>query len=178
MKIVFETHSTSLDNEAGVASGHIDVDLSPLGVRQGEELGARRRNSGIEIVYASDLRRSWRTAEIAFGGTGIRIVRDVRLRECDYGEMSGRTVAEIEAYRVRAVHEPFPGGESYTQAAARLRAWLDDVGQLPERRLLVIGHRATFYTLEHLLRGVPLERVISAPFEWRPGWVFMTSAGV
>ena len=30
-RLVFETHATSLDNEAGLASGHADVELSPLG---------------------------------------------------------------------------------------------------------------------------------------------------
>jgi broad specificity phosphatase PhoE len=80
--IVFEAHSTSIDNEADVASGHEDVELSPRGESQAAALGARRRNSGVEVVYTSDLRRAWRTAEIAFRGTGIAIVHDRRLREC------------------------------------------------------------------------------------------------
>jgi broad specificity phosphatase PhoE len=37
--IIFETHSTSLDNEAGIASGHNDVDLSEVGLRQAKGLG-------------------------------------------------------------------------------------------------------------------------------------------
>jgi broad specificity phosphatase PhoE len=49
MEIVFETHSTRLDNELGVASGHADVDLSPRGEREAAALGARRRGEGIEI---------------------------------------------------------------------------------------------------------------------------------
>ena len=39
--IIFETHSTSLDNEAGIASGHNDVDLSEMGLRQAKELAER-----------------------------------------------------------------------------------------------------------------------------------------
>ena len=88
--------------------------------------------------------------------------------------MNGRTVAEVDARRLQAVHEPFPGGESYIQAAGRVRAWLDDARRRPEQRLLVIGHRATFYALEHLLRGVPLDRVVGASFVWKPGWVYRT----
>ena len=53
--IVFETHSTSLHNEAGVASGRLDVDLSPRGEREAAELGTRHRDGGVDIVYASDL---------------------------------------------------------------------------------------------------------------------------
>lgn len=39
--IIFETHSTSFDNEAGIASGHNDVDLSEMGLRQATGLGER-----------------------------------------------------------------------------------------------------------------------------------------
>ena len=178
MEIVFETHSTSFDNEAGVASGHSDVDLSPRGEREAAALGARRRAEAIEIVYASDLRRSWRTAEIAFATSGVEIVRDSRLRECDYGLLTGRPVAEIAALRGRAVEEPFPGGESYTQVVARMIPWLEEIRSRREQRLLVIGHRATHYTLEHLLLGTPLAEVIRKPFAWQPGWSYQYPARI
>ena len=176
MEIVFETHSTSFDNEAGAASGHSDVDLSPRGEREAAALGERRRADSIEIVYASDLRRSWRTAEIAFGTSGMKIVRDSRLRECDYGLLTGHPVAEIAALRERAVEEPFPGGESYTQVLARMGPWFEEIRARREQRLLVIGHRATHYALEHLLLGIPLADAVRKPFTWQPGWVYQCPA--
>jgi broad specificity phosphatase PhoE len=172
MEIVFETHSTSLDNEAGVASGHSDVDLSPRGEREAAALGARRCRDGIEMVYASDLRRSWRTAEIAFGMSSIAIVRDSRLRECDYGQLTGRPVHEIDVLRERAVAEPFPGGESYRQVVSRVMSWLEEMRSTNVRRLLIVGHRATYYSLEHLLLGTPVVEAVCKPFIWRPGWVY------
>jgi broad specificity phosphatase PhoE len=172
LQIIFETHSTSIDNEAGVASGHEDIDLSPRGESQAVSLGLRRQESGVEVVYASDLRRSWRTAEIAFEGTGIPIVRDPRLRECDYGELTRRPMLEVATCRQRAVFEPFPGGESYTQSTARVALWLDDLRTRDLRRVLVVGHRATQYALEHLLLGVPLEEAVMKPLRWQPGWVY------
>lgn len=172
MEIVFETHSTSLDNEVGVASGQVDVDLSLRGEREAAALGTRRGSDGIELVYASDLRRSWRTAEIAFGLSSIEIVRDARLRECDYGKLTGRPVTEIDALRERAVLEPFPGGESYTQVVVRMIPWLEEIRVRHPRRLLVIGHRATRYALEHLLLGTPLIEAVRKPFTWQPGWVY------
>ena len=175
LEIIFETHSTSLDNEAGRASGHLDVDLSPRGEREAAALGARRRADGIDIVYASDLRRSWRTAEIALGGAGVDIVRDARLRECDYGELTGHPVQEIAVVRERVVFEPFPGGESYAQAVARVAPWLDELRARELRRVLVIGHRATHYALEHLLLGVPLEEAVRQPLRWQPGWIYELS---
>ena len=73
--------------------------------------------------------------------------------------------------RTSCVALPFPGGESYEQCVTRVSAWLADARAAhPGRDLLVIGHRATFYALEHLLCGVPLDRVITPPWSWRPGW--------
>lgn len=65
--IIFESHSTSLDNENYLASGWNDVKLSPLGIKQAEALGRRRKNEQFEAIFCSDLQRSYKTAEIAFG---------------------------------------------------------------------------------------------------------------
>ncbi len=171
--VVFETHATSLDNEAGLASGWFDVGLSPRGEQQARELGERRRRDAFAAVYCSDLTRAARTAELAFGERGIPIVRDVRLRECDYGALTRHPAADIEASRTRHIVEPFPGGESYEQCVARVSAWLTDAEAAhPGRTVLVIGHRATFYAFEHLLRGIPLEQAIDARWSWQPGWTY------
>jgi broad specificity phosphatase PhoE len=123
-------------------------------------------------VYASDLRRSWRTAEIAFGTSPITIVRDERLRECDYGLLSRRPVSDIDALRESAVTEPFPGGESYAQVVVRVAGWLHDTRSSGLRQVLVIGHRATLYSLDHLLLGVSLIDAVGRSFRWQPGWVY------
>jgi broad specificity phosphatase PhoE len=171
--LVFETHATSLDNEAGLASGWFDVDLSPTGEEQARELGVRRRNDDLAAVFCSDQRRAWRTADIAFGDRAIAILRDARLRECDYGELTRRPTLDIDRRRALHVAAPFPGGESYQQAAARVAAWLRDVSvTFTGRTVLAIGHRATFYALEHLIRDVPLAEALIAPWQWQPGWSY------
>ena len=42
--------------------------------------------------------------------------------------------------------------------------------------MLVIGHSATRWALEHLLKGVPLEELVEAPFDWQEGWVYQLTA--
>jgi broad specificity phosphatase PhoE len=173
--IVFETHATSLDNEAGLASGWFDVGLSPAGERQARDLGERRRHDDLACVYCSDLTRAVRTADIAFGDRGpeLPIVRDPRLRECDYGALTRHPAPAIEARRASHIAEPFPGGESYEQCVMRVSAWLAEArAAYLGRTILVIGHRATFYALEHLLRGLSLEQAINAPWSWCPGWTY------
>src|SRR4028118_1414005 len=101
MKLWFETHSTSVDNERGIASGHLDPPLSAKGRLQALELGARYSEGVVSVVYSSDLQRAWSTAEIAFADKSLPRCQDRRLRECDYGTYSGCTVQELEVSRLK-----------------------------------------------------------------------------
>jgi 2,3-bisphosphoglycerate-dependent phosphoglycerate mutase len=176
--VVFESHSTSRDNEAGLASGWFDIDLSPTGEQQARALGERRQNDDLAAVWCSDLRRSFRTAEIAFGERGLPIIRDGRLRECNYGDFTRHPAAEIEERRGAHVATPFPNGESYEQVAVRVSAWLAEATTtFASRTVLVIGHRATFYALEYLLRNIPLQQAVTASWKWQPGWTYGTHSG-
>jgi len=173
VEIIFETHSTSTDNEAGIATGWLDGELSDLGRRQAIELGERRRDSGHAAVFTSDLKRAVQTAEIAFAGSDVPIHRDRRLRECNYGRLNGMPAAQLEAERRRRVEQPYPGGESYRQVVARVEGFLAELSPAFEgARILVIGHTATRWALDHLLTGADLAEVVSAPFVWREGWSY------
>lgn len=172
-EIIFVTHSTSLDNERRLASGHADTPLSPLGRRQAAALGGRYRDTCLAAVVCSDLQRSYCTAEIAFAHRNIPIIKDPRLRECDYGEFTRHSTDLVERERPHRVTVPFPGGESYVEAVTRVRSLLEDLmGRYSDQRIMLIGHRATQYALEHWLNGVPLAQAVVAPFAWQPGWAY------
>jgi alpha-ribazole phosphatase/probable phosphoglycerate mutase len=173
IRIVFETHSITEDNERGIATGWHPGRLSEKGRFLAKELGERRRNDGIRVVFTSDLRRAVETAEIAFGDTAIPILHDWRLRECDYGERNGAARNELEHTRREHLDHPYPAGESWRQATQRVEHFLDDLGvRWKSNRILVIGHIATRWALEHYLNGVPLEELAAAPFAWQAGWEY------
>jgi broad specificity phosphatase PhoE len=177
LELVYETHSTTVDNELGVATGWLPGELSEQGREQARALGGRRRDDGIAAVYTSDLRRAVETAEIAFDGSRIPVHHDARLRECDYGELNGASVERVAAVRRRHVDEPFPGGESYRQVVERTRAFLADVVAVHDgERIVVIAHSANRWALDHLVEGMPLEEVVDAPFAWQEGWVYLVNA--
>lgn len=175
--IVFETHATSEDNEAGLASGWADPPLSRVGENQARVLGERYRGHRFDTVYCSDLARSYRTAELAVGDA-YPIVRDVRLRECNYGALNRAPVAVIEARKPTAIAVPFPDGESYEDTARRMRDFLRELVVRGEQAVLVIGHRATQYGLEHWISGVSLEAAVTAPWRWQPGWTYELENGM
>lgn len=171
IELVFETHSLSTDNERGIATGWLDGALSARGRELAQELGQRRRADGLAAVFTSDLGRAVETAEIAFGGSGIPIYRDARLRECNYGDLNGLPGDLVAAEQSKHLEAPFVDGESYTDVVERVRSFLLDLGHAWDgSRVLVIGHSATRWSLDHLLLGIPLADLVGAPFEWREGW--------
>ena len=169
--IIFETHSTTTDNERWIASGWLDGQLSTAGRRQAKDLGERRVTEDIAAVFTSDLGRAVETTQLAFGGRGIPIFHDWRLRECNYGELNGTPVAGLEVERAQHVYEPYPDGESYIQVVARVQSFLHDLApRFGDQRIVVIGHSATQWALEHLLEGAPLAQLVDGSFRWQAGW--------
>ena len=176
IELVFETHSTTEDNEQGRATGWRPGRLSQQGWVQARQLGHRRASDGLTAVFSSDLARAAETATAAFGESAIPVLYDWRLRECDYGQCNGMPAAELHAGRLEHLDSPYPGGESWRQAVARVGRFL---GDLPLRwngqRVLVIGHVATRWGLDHLIDGVTLEDLAEADFASKPGWEYRIS---
>lgn len=172
VKIIFETHSSSLDNENHLSSGHNDVALSPLGEQQAKQIGERYKDQELDAIFCSDLQRSYKTAEIAFGSK-LPIIKDSRLRECDYGDLTRRPSSEVEPQRINHITEPFPNGESYEQSSKRMKSFLDNLKKNYDgKKVMVIGHAATRYGLEHWIKGISLEELVTSSWKWQPGWTY------
>lgn len=173
VELIYETHAISTDNEAGIATGWLPGKLSEQGRELARELGERRRDDGLAAVFTSDLTRAVETAEIAFGHQGVPIFQDVRLRECNYGELNGAAVAQVAAERSRRIAAPYPGGQSYQQVVYETREFLRDLAaEWDGKKVLIIAHSANRWALQHLLAGVALEDLVDAPFQWQEGWHF------
>lgn len=125
--IVFETHAISADNEAGLATGWHPGRLSVSGQAAARELGHRRRDDGLAVVFTSDLARALETVELAFGDSDLPVLCDWRLRECDYGQLTRHPVEVVHGRRADYLDRPYPGGESWRQAIARVAGVLDDL---------------------------------------------------
>ncbi len=173
ISVVFETHSLSEDNEAGRASGWSHSRLSAQGRELAATLGERRSDDGLDVVFCSDLERAAETARIAFAGTGVAVLLDWRLRECDYGDRNGGPAVRHVQDRRDFLDSPYPGGESWRQAIARVGRFLNDLGSgWDGARVCVIGHVATRWALDHFVDGTPIEDLVGADFVWQEGWEY------
>ena len=173
VKVVFETHSWSTDNAAGIASGWNGGQLSERGRALAKELGRRRRGDGMDAIFSSDLQRAVETAASAFSGVRIPIYFDPRLRECNYGDWNGTQVANLLGKRRQFITTPYPNGQSYQDVVRAMAGFLSEVVRnWGDGSILVIGHAATRWALDALVNHERLEDLVDAPFSWQEGWTY------
>ena len=171
MKIYFAAHSTTIDNEAKLASGWKDDELSTLGIQQSKELGERFKDIKVDLICCSDLKRAVDTVQIAFGDR-VPVIIDNRLRELNYGDFNGKSSDIVGSMKFKAIKEPFPNGESYKQAMVRVHEFYKELNENnPDKIILVVGHRATQYGLD-TFAGKTLDECLSIPFKWQPYWEY------
>ena len=170
--IWFEAHAQTYHNAAGLASGHYDVALTEHGREHAQTvLRARYAGQPFDVVFTSDTQRAYDTACLICADRAVPILQDARLRECDYGDLEGHPRAEVDIVRKAAIDAPFPHGESYVQVAARMRSFLVQLAaERDGQQVLLVGHAATLWTLEHWLQAQPLAAVVGI-FPERP-WRF------
>jgi broad specificity phosphatase PhoE len=106
-------------------------------------------------VVSSDLIRAAATAD-AVQGARPRLPHDPRLRELHYGDWEDRPFdalpeAELRRYFDDPGPHRAPGGESWDDAAARVRA---AIGDLPAGDVVVVCHMGPILTLWAEARGV------------------------
>ncbi len=128
-EIYLVRHGSVVGAETRRFIGHLDVPLSPLGERQIEALARRLASVELDAIYASDLVRARRSAEIVAAPHGLAPALLPDLREFSMGSWEGLTAEEIRALDAEAFSTwmsdvsgyRFPEGESLDELAGR--AW-------------------------------------------------------
>src|SRR5258708_736020 len=149
-------------------SGLRDLPLSANGTLQAQAAACRLATGApIDAVVSSPLQRALATAAIAAGELGLTAVIDDDLRETDFGDWDGFTLAEIQqrwpaaaASWRRDPEQAPPGGESFAETAHRVnracdRLLRDHGGQT----VLVVSHITPIKILLCRALGVPLGTV-------------------
>lgn len=171
IELWYETHSISTDNERGISTGWLPGELSAHGRELALERGPSWRDRRVQAVFASDLNRALQTAEIARSVYTFPLFVDPLLRECNYGDLNGHPVTEIDAVRLESIERPFPSGESYDEVVERTRRFLLSLGPEWEGTTIVlVAHSANRWALDLLLTDLSLHDSITSPFAWQPGW--------
>lgn len=147
-------------------SGLSDEPLSADGTRQVSAAAHRLACEGarIDAIVSSPLRRAAATAAIVAGELALTTATDDDLRETDFGQWEGLTLAEIQKQWPEAVvawqRDPErapPSGESFADTACRVnRACERIVREYQGQTVLVVSHITPIKVMLCRALGAPL----------------------
>jgi len=129
--------------------GRTDAQLTEKGISQARRVAEALHGHPIDAVYASPLKRSYLTAEIA-SGNQLPVIRDSRLIELDFGAWEGKTREEFVA-EDPDLWKSWSELPDYTQAGGSGDTALDVVHRVDDffaeimhkhdgQHVLVVGH--------------------------------------
>jgi broad specificity phosphatase PhoE len=158
--LLLARHGETDWNRDGRFQGHADTSLNARGREQARALA--EEVDGVDVIYASDLRRAVETAQIVAERLGLEVKVDPRLRERGFGAWEGLTRAEIEV----SFREDFDrwrtgagfgadDAERHETFAARIEAFLADVlARHPDETVLVIAHGGSIRVVQAVASGL------------------------
>ena len=174
--LVLVRHGQSEWNEKNLFTGWRDPELTQKGAQEARNAGRELLGQEyvFDVMYTSALRRAQETGRIILeemGLTDIVTVRDQRLNERDYGDLSGLNKDDsrerwgedqVHVWR-RSYDTPPPGGESLKDTANRVLPYFEEVilpNLVAGKNILVAAHGNSLRALIMKIESIsPLEIV-------------------
>jgi broad specificity phosphatase PhoE len=132
------------------SSRQVDYLLTEKGMLQARQTADFLAGKELQAVYSSPLKRAWQTAGIIAGRLSLEVVVMEAFREIDVGSLEGRRATAADwALHARIMDDwfdgrneaAFPGGESYDDLWARMKAGLmAATAGRSGQRILVVSH--------------------------------------
>ncbi len=152
MKLILIRHGESEANEMGLFAGHLDVDLTERGLKQAE-LTAEYVVSHyvVDKVYASDLKRAYKTGEAIAKKAGVPIISRQDLREIGAGDWDGKRFDELDKLYPKDFgiwysdlpHAHCTNGESVAEVAERVYGAMLEIARENDGKTIVLASHAT-----------------------------------
>ena len=174
--LVLVRHGQSEWNEKNLFTGWRDPELTQKGAQEARNAGRELLGQEyvFDVMYTSALRRAQETGRIILeemGLTDIVTIRDQRLNERDYGDLSGLNKDDarerwgedqVHVWR-RSYDIPPPGGESLKDTANRVLPYFEEVilpNLVAGKNILVAAHGNSLRALIMKIESIsPLEIV-------------------
>lgn len=157
-------------NCSGRMQGRQGSALTERGMAQARALAQFATEHDIENILCSPLQRARHTADIVASAVGCRVLPLDSLMEVDFGDCTGLTEAEIrlrypdlrERRNASKWTHRWPNGESYADAAERLRATKEiGIALQATGNTLVVAHQSLNRALLAEFTGMPRDAAIS-----------------
>lgn len=151
-KILMVRHGQSEANNLAVFAGDYDIELTELGRKQAQCTAKFIvENYKVDKVYASDLKRAFKTAEYIAEEFGLKVIPEKNFREISAGEWEGVKFDDItekyaddwKVWTSDIGNSICTGGETVKELAKRVCETLEKVAKENEGKTIVVGTHAT-----------------------------------
>ena len=128
-------HGETVDNARQIMQGQTQGELNENGIRQAKDFSEVWKDRHLDVVIASDLKRSVDTARIIAEPHRLEVMTTPLLRERDWGSFTGRFIPELK-------------GEVWPDDIETLENLLSRAGEFiayvrktyPGKKVLAVGH--------------------------------------
>ena len=139
-------------NTLGKLQGKTDTQLNEVGVRQIHEASLKLKDEQIETIYASDLKRAKKSADIASNVLDLPVHYTKRLREMCFGKAEGMKKNDIQAvfpYIDQAFNDlnnperyaiAYPEGETVGEVQQRFMKLVNKLYEEGRSKVLLVTH--------------------------------------
>lgn len=157
-------HGETEFNLKKIVQGHIDTDLTPKGIIQARLVAEKLKDFNIQKIYSSDLKRAYQTATIIADILNLDVEIDKRIREMHFGEYEGKPHSQIDKnifqnWLENPVKNPLPKQEDIYSFEKRLRDFLEDIINIEEENILVVGHGGSIHGFICIAYGFSFEKL-------------------
>lgn len=151
-KLLLVRHGESEANRNMIFAGHYDADLTEKGLEQAERTAEYiKENYAVDCVYASDLKRAFKTGKCIADALGVEIFGTEGLREINAGDWDGMNFMDL-VKDFRSAYEIWmkdigkascPNGENMQMLGERIMKTLKEIAEKNPSKTIVIATHAT-----------------------------------
>ncbi|MDD4931186.1 MAG: class I tRNA ligase family protein [Candidatus Colwellbacteria bacterium] len=154
-----------------------EINITKKGIREAEKAAKELKQSKIDVIYTSPLRRTMETAQILADKLKVEIIVDERLAEYSVGEWNGKPVEQFEEYmgpHINKFEKTPEGGENLRSVRARMISFMTDIdSSVKDKNILIISHGDPLWVMEGAIKGYNEKQIddsrknLIQPGEWR-----------
>ena len=147
-------HGETVDNANQIMQGQTQGQLNDNGIKQAQQFSDEWKDKPIDVIIASDLKRSIDTARIIAEPHNLEVITTPLLRERDWGGFTGRFIPDLKG-------EVWPDDiETLENLLSRAGEFIAYVKQtFPGKKVLAVGHGIINKAIQSVYYQKPMNEI-------------------
>ncbi len=169
MEIYIVRHGETIWNKEKRLQGSTDIELGEKGIDLARRSGEGLKDTKIDAIYSSPLKRAYKTAKLFRGDKNVEIITDDRIRELNFGVSEGKRYDDLYEdencyfkyfFTEPHLYKPSENGETLEHLVERGTEFMQEVIEPLEascERVMIVAHGAMNKALMTYVKGHSLE---------------------